>query len=143
MKKRIFYSATLIESDGSDTGVYGDPCEKGQGQTMSNGWWDPSWSRYEVESCQENVRPDEYDPDAEGISAAEWLAQRLGQRLNAIERHSAENWREDGGGAIYACEADTHPYEGKSVSPAAHPEGFTTEEYAEAWRILGEANCLF
>lgn len=138
--KRVFFTADLIESDGSDTSVYGDPCEPGYGQTMTSGWWRPSWSMWEVSDERHDsmayVYEDEREIDPDAPSPARWLAGTLAEHLNGIERHSLDNYT----GTVYSVDPIEHPYEGKAVMPAGHPDGFTDEEIDEAFRILREAS---
>lgn len=133
--RAIYYTGDLIVSDGSDTNCYGEECEPGHGYTLTSGWCDPDWSRWEVVEDRDHVSPDVYEPDEydleDGMTPATWLAKRLTDRLGAVEQ-----W--DGGSTIYEVDAYEHPYQGKSIRLAAHPEGFTSDEIEEAVRLVAE-----
>lgn len=128
-KRRVFYTADVITPDGSDTWVYGDPCEPGTGATLESGWWSPDWSRWEVYEEPEHVAPDVYDPELRDESPAEWLARVVGDRLGAVEDVSSDS-------SWYAADSQENYETGADLRPAAHPEGFTPEELAEAVRLL-------
>jgi hypothetical protein len=123
MMLRIYYTGDLIIPDGSDTGVYGDPCEDGMGATVESGWVDPGWSLGVVRESQEDVRPDVWEPDDGPM--IEWILERLSDRLNGVEVESAGE-----SGTFYACDA-TGPYDaaytGVSMMLAAHVEGASPE----------------
>lgn len=128
----IYYTGDLVESDGSDTNVYGDETEPGHGETLTSGWVDPDWSTWQVQHNREDVRPDEYEPDEhdleDGVTPAKWLATQVTKRLGAIDTPCDTSF--------YAADADTHPHEGKSIRLCAHPEGFTPDEINEAVRLM-------
>jgi hypothetical protein len=58
----LYYSATIITLDRSDTNAYGEPCEPGQGYTERSGFWDPDHGYWRVHDCRDAVRPDTYAP---------------------------------------------------------------------------------
>jgi hypothetical protein len=125
-QRRIYYTADLITPDASDTGVYGDPCDEGCGETYENGWIDPDWSQWTIYEDRDGVRPDVWEED-DG-DAVEWLAGQLSSRLGAIQECSDTT--------AYAADAYVHPYEGKSVRMAAHIEGFTDAEIDSAMALV-------
>jgi hypothetical protein len=58
----LYWSATTITPDGSDTNAYGEACEPGRGYTEQSGWWDPDgdfWRVHERDR-RDDVRPDVY-----------------------------------------------------------------------------------
>lgn len=116
MTLKIYYTGDLIIPDGSDTGVYGDPCEEGCGEDMQTGWVDPDWTLWTVYEERESVRPDEWQPDDGAM--IDWLYGRLSDRLGLIEEDT-------GHGTYYAREdVDDFPT-GKRIHLAAHVEGAT------------------
>lgn len=119
----VYYTADLIIPDGSDTGVYGDPCEEGEGAELRSGWYDPDWCRTEVYDERDGCRPDVWDGE---VDPAVWLAHTLNDRLHG--------WPNDNGdGTWYSGESDTPDYRsGIDVSVAAHAEGFTDAELSQA-----------
>lgn len=133
--KRVFYVADIVRPDGSDSDCYGEPCEPGCGYALESGWYDPSWSRDSVYDARESVRPDVYDADADPSSdddpytPAMWLADTLTERLGWVESVGSTD-------VFYSGHDDTHPYTGVSVRVAACPDGFTSEELADALDIM-------
>lgn len=133
--RAIYYTGDLIESDDTDTNVYGEPTEPGHGEVMTSGWVDPDWSTWTVYEDRDHVRPDVYEPDEydieDGITPAKWLAEQVTKRLGGIDTPDGSDW-------FRAADAHTHGYDGKSITLAAHPEGFTTDEIDEAVRLMTE-----
>lgn len=129
---RIFYTGDVITPDGSDTGIYGDECEPGDGQTLESGWVDPDWSLGEVYADRDDVRPDEWTPD-DG-PAVEWLIERICARLGWIDSpgHSDQ-------GPFYAA-GMTGPsdmlYTGVEMRLVAHVEGATPDMLRAVWAAL-------
>src|SRR6266536_3028508 len=82
----VFYTASIITLDGSDTNAYGEPCEPGTGYTEQWGWWEPDRSYWRVREHRGDVSPDVY-PQAERHSPARWLAEQLTARLGAVESY--------------------------------------------------------
>jgi hypothetical protein len=60
--RELYFSATIITLDGSDTNAYGEPCEPGQGYSEHSGHWDPDRSYWRVHEHRDDVRPDVYPP---------------------------------------------------------------------------------
>ncbi len=97
----IYYTATIVTGDGSDTTAYGEACEPGHGYTDASGWWDPDRSYWTVRGCRDQVSPDVY-PHPARRSPAQWLADRLTARLGSIESF-------DGGRTFYGAREAVHP----------------------------------
>jgi hypothetical protein len=125
---KVYYTGDLVTPDGSDTWVYGDPCEPGAGAALESGWLDPDWTRWEVYQERDHVRPDVMPDDYDG-TPAQWLAETVGDRLGAIDSM-------DGTGTFYAADSDQNYTTGQELSMAAHAEGFTDAEVAAAEGIL-------
>lgn len=152
----LYYSATIITLDGSDTNAYGEPCEPGQGYTERSGFWDPDHGYWRVHDSRDAVRPDTYPPPC-GQSPARWLADRLSDRLGHVNSF-------DHGRTFYAAHeavypgtlADTQGATGallshmrmhlartgavagqRTLTAAGHAYGFTDAELAEAAHVLG------
>ena len=108
---RIYFTGTLITPDGSDSDVYGDGCEPGEGMTMDTGWLSPDWSRFDVYENRDDVSPDVWSADDGPM--IDWIVERV---------HARCGWVEDNhdGRTYYAREADEDIYSGKSMSVAAH-----------------------
>src|SRR5687767_3970221 len=79
----IFYSATIITLDGSDTNAYGEACEPRAGYIEQSGWWDPDRAYWQVREHRDDVTPDVY-PDVHRSSPDQWLADRVTARLGSI-----------------------------------------------------------
>lgn len=126
--RQVFYTGDLRSPDGSDTGVYGDPCEEGHGETMESGWVDPNWSLFAIWEDREDVRPDVMDDDEER-SPAQWLADTITDRLGVVESF-------DGRGTFYAADGIDNYQTGENMTLAAHAEGFTDDELAEAHNLM-------
>lgn len=131
-KRQIFYTADLVLPDGSDTTADGDYCGEGQGYSVESGWWDPDWSYWQVHESRDYARPDEYDAESEGQPVAQWAAECLAKRL--------KGWPEgNGDGTYYSGESYAHPYEGKSICPAAHFSGFKRKELRRIAELIAQA----
>jgi hypothetical protein len=154
----VYFTATIVTLDGSDTTAYGEACEPGRGYTEACGWWDPDRAYWRVREHRDQVTPDVF-PERAGRSPARWLADRLIARLGDVESF-------DGGRTFYgACEAVApgrltgtraqqpgaviggggllgdalaasrlrHASAGlATLTAAAHAHGFTTAQLAEA-----------
>ncbi|SRR6266540_1448813 len=155
--RELYFSATIIILDGSDTNAYGEPCEPGQGYSEQSGHWDPDRSYWRVHERREDVRPDVY-PDQLGQTPAGWLADRLVERLGTIDSY-------DHGHTFYAAFEAVHPGtladaqgpEGellstirmklvrgartgqRTLTAAGHAHGFSDDELIEAAALLGIA----
>jgi len=118
MALEIYYTGDLITPDGSDSSVYGDPCEPGDGATLESGWVSPDWSLGEVHEDRDAVLPDRWRP-VDG-PMVDWIIERLRDRLNGVESTGGR------GGTFYALES-TGPYDaaytGVSLMMAAHVHG--------------------
>lgn len=130
---KVFYTASIVRYDGSDTTSCGEPCEPGHGYTEEDGWLDPDWSSDTVYENQEDVRPDEYDSEQydENDSPAEWLAETLWRRIGACDSDEYS-----GDGRWRQAEAYEHPYGTHSIRITADAYGFTDAELAETNEIL-------
>ncbi len=138
--KGVWFSADLRVPNGSDIGGNGEPCLEGHGEDWSNGWWDPQWSRYEVAEERRSVRPmeytgEDYDMEADWLgedppveSPVSWLVRTLGEWLNG----GPEVEGFDHSTFYSAGEDQAQDDQGRTVQPAAHPYGFTTQELDEA-----------
>lgn len=126
--RQVFYTGDLRTPDGSDTGVYGDPCEEGHGESMESGWVDPDWSLFCIWEDRDDVRPDVRDTD-EDRSPARWLADIITDRLGVVESH-------DSRGTFYAADAQENFSTGEIMHLAAHAEGFTDDELNEAVDLM-------
>lgn len=125
-----FMDEAEVKEYSAHTNVYGEETESGYGEVLTSGWVSPDWTLWDVYESHEDVAPDVMDEDdLEDMTPVDWLAQQITSRLGAVEM-----W--DGGDSFYAADATTHPYEGKSIRLAAHPEGFTKEEMTEAARKM-------
>lgn len=117
---RIFYTADVIQPDGSDTWVYGDPCDEGMGATLVSGWVSAS----EAGNCDPSVYDDRSDDSdwfadvwtAEDGPMVDWAVSTILRRIGIVEESNSAP-------TFYACEATDHPYSGVSASYAAHIHG--------------------
>jgi len=152
----LYYSATIITLDGSDTNAYGEPCEPGQGYTEQSGFWDPDDDYWHVHDSRDTVHPDIYPPRC-GPSPARWLADRLRERLGPVDGF-------DHGRSFYSAHEAVHPgtladahgptgallshirmrlartgavASQRILTAAGHGYGFSDAELAEAARLLG------
>ncbi|MEJ3741785.1 hypothetical protein WEI85_00585 [Actinomycetes bacterium KLBMP 9797] len=107
----LYFSATIITLDGSDTNAYGEPCQAGQGYVEQSGWWSPDRAYWQVHHDRENVAPDVY-PDDEPRGPARWLADQLLARLAAVESY-------DDARTFYGAVEAVHP--GRLTDRVAHP----------------------
>lgn len=130
MTREIFYTATLVRPDGSDS-FDGGPCERGCGATVETGWLDPDWTLWEVHENREDVRPDTWTPD-DGDPVA-WMLERISERLGMVDNVSGTGEHV----SIYAAEEQRDFRTGVSIMPAAHPKGFTEQEIERATAALG------
>lgn len=153
--RELYYSATVITLDGSDTTADGEPCEPGQGYREESGHWDPDRGYWRVHPDRNDVRPDVYPPGC-GQTPAQWLASRLRARLGAAESY-------DHGRTFYAAAEAVYPgrlpdAQGpagqllsdlrmalaragatrrlRTLTAAAHAYGFTEDELAETAAAL-------
>jgi hypothetical protein len=99
--RELYFSATIITLDGSDTNAYGEACEPGQGYREHSGHWDPDRAYWRVHEHRADVRPDVYPPQC-GQTPAQWLAARLRERLGSIDSY-------DHGRTFYAAREAVHP----------------------------------
>lgn len=115
----------------ANTNVYGEPTMEGHGEVMSSGWVDADWTLWEVYEEQEHVSPDVMDQDDEEEvqTPAEWLAETITSRLGGVQEY-------DGGNTFYASDSIKHHYDGKEITLAAHPKGFSDEEMRQAWELI-------
>jgi hypothetical protein len=157
--RELYFSATIITLDASDTNAYGEPCEPGQGYREQSGHWDPDRCYWRVHDGRDDVRPDVY-PDQSEQTSAQWLADRLGERLGNIDSY-------DHGHTFYAAHeavypgalADAQGPEGellstirmtlargaatkwqRTLTAAGHAYGFSDDELIEAAALLGIAD---
>jgi hypothetical protein len=155
----IYYTATIITLDGSDTNAYCEPCEPGQGYSEQSGHWDPDRSYWRVHDSRDDVRPDVY-PNQSEQAPAQWLADQLGERLGNIDSY-------DHGHTFYAAHEAVHPgtladAQGpggellstirmtlarggatkgqRTLTAAGHAYGFSDDELIEAAALLGIAD---
>jgi hypothetical protein len=151
-ERRLYFSATIITMDGSDTNGYGEACEPGHGYTEAVGWWNPDDEPWSVSPRREQAHPDPYPPTAT-TSPVQWLADQLTQRLGPLDQfdggrtfYSADELVRDSdttpprsvwGGAIH--DPRPLPAEAQSLTAAGHAHGFTPDEIAAAASLLGLA----
>lgn len=128
---RIKFTADVITPDGSDTNVYGEPCEPGQGDTLTQGWYDPEWSRTEVFEHPEYVRTYKVKRKHLDTFLDEWL----GARHTDNER----TW--------YAADADEYTvplgrgHEIAYVTIAAHRVKKRLDHVIHTSRLAGTVSC--
>ncbi len=155
----VFYTASVITLDGSDTNAYGEACEPGTGYSEQSGWWEPDRSYWRVREHRADVTPDVY-PEAEWHSPARWLADQLTARLGAIESYDHGRTFYGAHEAVHpgrltdlvAGPTDPHPAAGHTVAAirariakkgqrtltaAGHAHGFTDDQLADAAALLG------
>jgi hypothetical protein len=155
----VFYTASIITLDGSDTNAYGEPCEPGQGYTEQSGWWEPDRCYWQVRTHRTEVVPDSY-PDTEHRSPAQWLADRLTARLGTVGSY-------DHGHTFYGAYEAVYPHRltalaaspttpdpaaarmvaailvriarkgQRTLTAAGHAYGFTDQQLADAAAPLG------
>ncbi|GIH16124.1 hypothetical protein [Rugosimonospora africana] len=85
----VYYTATIITFDGSDTNAYGEGCEAGRGYREESGWWDPTHHYWKVHPQRSAVTP-EVCPD--GADPASWLADRLATRLGSLDGYDGRTF---------------------------------------------------
>lgn len=130
---RIRFTATIVTPDGSDTNVYGDPCEPGYGAIMEDGWWNPDWSPWEVWPEPESSKVifvDGSDVD----DYLQWFAETPMDRAEALRAVVLRAITEELGAldsfdgvTAYAADSLTHYGTGADVLPAAHVEWFASD----------------
>src|SRR6266511_1711623 len=155
----VFYTASIITLDGSDTNADGEACEPGHGSTERCGWWEPDRSYWRVREHRADVTPDVFPP-GEQRSPARWLAAQLTARLGTVESF-------DHGCTFYGANEAVHPGRladlaaggtnpdpatahilaairlriGKkgqrTLTAAGHAHGFTDDQLADAAALLG------
>jgi hypothetical protein len=121
----VYFTATIVTLDGSDTTAYGEACEPGRGYTEACGWWDPDRAYWRVREHRDHVTPDVF-PDGERRSPARWLADRLTARLGDVESF-------DGGRTFYGAREAVAP--GRLTGTRAQPPGAVIG----AGSLLGDA----
>jgi hypothetical protein len=150
-QRRLYFSATIITMDGSDTNAYGEACEPGHGYTETAGWWNPDDEPWSVRRHRDHARPDRF-PHPAATSPARWLADHLTQRLGPVDHfdgertfYSAEELVRDSdtapprsvsGGAIHDPRR-VLPVGAQCLSAAGHAHGFTSDEIVAAVGLLG------
>jgi ribosomal protein S27E len=115
--KRVYFTADITTPESAERGDY-----------ERSGWWQPSWSRWEVFENQQDVEPEIYDPEDEQ-SPAEWLAETVTNTIGTPDGM-------DGSGTFYAADSDQNYSTGEDLRPAAHAYGFTDEEISDAEDII-------
>lgn len=109
---KIWVTGDLITPDGSDTSVYGDPCEPGEGMSMESGWVQTGWSRWDVYESRDDVEPFTWEADDGPV--VEWIIEKIHETCGWVETDGSD------GRTYYGQEADTHAYDGRSMSYAVH-----------------------
>jgi hypothetical protein len=147
----LYFTATIITMDGSETNAYGEVCESGHGYTEAIGWWSPDEEPWSVYQDRDQAHPDMYPSTAE-TPPARWLADQLAERLGPIDHF-------DGGRTFYSADeliraSDTAPPQSvrggaihdprrglpvgaKTLVAAGHAHGFTRDEIVAAAGLLG------
>jgi hypothetical protein len=108
----VFYTADIVTPDGSDTGVYGDPCEPGHGATLESGWVDMDYDQWTVYDDSSDVRPDLVEGETLtelAESTADAILSRIGVP-ESLDNHST----------IYGADADQNHRTGQEAMRAAH-----------------------
>src|SRR4051812_5628798 len=82
--RALYFSATIITLDGTDTTADGERCEPGQGYNEQSGHWSPDQSYWTVQHHRSQVRPDRY-PERGPRTPGQWLADRITARLGTVE----------------------------------------------------------
>jgi ribosomal protein S18 acetylase RimI-like enzyme len=109
--RELYFSATIITLDGTNTNAHGEGCEPGKGYTEQSGWWNPDRSYWRVHAERDDVTADVY-PDGEDRGPARWLADRLVARLGAVDSY-------DDGRTFYGAFEAVHP--GRLTDLVTHP----------------------
>ncbi len=99
MQPRLYYTATIITLNDSDTNSHGEPCEAGHGYREVSGWWNPDRSYWTVHTERDNAIPDVCPPRADPVA---WLVRRLHARLGDLDSF-------DGGHTFYGAREAIHP----------------------------------
>jgi hypothetical protein len=156
---RIFYTATIITLDGSDTAADSAACEPGHGYTERSGWWDPDRAYWRVGDDRGDVSADVF-PDGDGRDPVRWLADQLTARLARVDGYDAGRAFSGAYEAVHPGRLSDHatdptapnPNWGQTVaairmrlacagqrtlSAAGHAHGFTDSQLAGAARLLG------
>ena len=156
--RALYFSATIITLDGSDTNAYGEECEPGQGYRERFGHWSPDRSYWSVYPDRSQVQPDVY-PERGSRTPGQWLADRLGSietidgRTFSSARQAIHTGRLTGrqsqgtglllgsgtllGDAIAASRLRYAPVGLRTLTAAGHAHGFTDREIADATGLLG------
>jgi len=155
----LYWTATIITLDGSDTTAYGEPCEAGKGYVERSGWWSPDRSYWQVHDDRDHAAPDLY-PDGDPRSPGRWLADQLLARLSAVESYDDDRtfygaYEAVHPGRLTDLVADPTPDNPgaanalafirqrigrkgqRSLTAAGHAHGFTTDQILQAARLLG------
>jgi hypothetical protein len=167
--RELYFSATIITFDGTDTTADGETCEPGQGYNKQSGHWSPDRSYWTVYADRSQAQPDTY-PERGPRTPDQWLAARLTTRLGTLEavdghtfagaRQAIHPGRLTGprsqvpglllgsgtlfGDAIAASRLRSAPVGQRTLTAAGHAHGFTDREIADAAELLGlasAANC--
>ena len=116
--RQIYYTASLIIPDGSDTDSYGEPCEEGRGSIEQDGWIDPDWTLWTVYPKPEDVTPDVWEaPDGDPVA---WLDERLRSRLGSVTRGMGETY--------YSKDSYSRQTDAAMCMIAADVQGFSDDE---------------
>jgi hypothetical protein len=102
MYRVLYYTATIIAMDGSDTNAYGEACEPCHGYTEQSGWWNPDQDYWSVHPDRGQAQPDTYFASG-GPPPAHWLASQLSDRLGPINHFDGER-------TFYSARVATWPY---------------------------------
>ena len=149
--RRVWWTGDLITFDGSDTGMYGDPCEPGYGCVLTMGWVDmcdqwtvwperdqvtPSHATWQEMIAEFSV-PVRYHPHEcfdlglmgdlplRTVAAALWLQDTVWDLIGCPKDGDifTSGW--------YAAESvttDAYTSPMRDMRLCAHPEGFTLSE---------------
>jgi hypothetical protein len=161
MHRMLYYTATIITLDGSDTNAYGEACEPGHGYTEQHGWWNPDQDHWSVHPDRGQAQPDIYSPSS-GAAPAHWLASQLSDRLGPIDHFDGERtfysareatWPYDPAGPVTSeavpavltkhvvtdWQPRANPATVKTLTAAGHAHGFTDQEILDAASLLDAA----
>src|SRR6266540_1100081 len=133
----IYYTATIITFDGSDTNAYGEACEPGHGYREDSGWWDPKRSYWTVQADRARVTPD-ICPDRP--DPRQWLAARLPARLTGPRSQqpgAVLGTRTLLGDALAAGRLRPPNVGQRTISATAHADGFSDNDLRTAAARLG------
>ncbi|MDT5025778.1 MAG: hypothetical protein QOE61_2204 [Micromonosporaceae bacterium] len=160
--RALYFSATIITLDGTDTNAYGEACEPGHGYNEQSGHWSPDQSYWTVHLDRSQVQPDIY-LDRGSRTPGQWLADRLTTRLGTLEtvdgntfygareaihpgRLTGPQSQEPGlllgsgtliGDALAAHRLRSATAGLRTLTAAGHAHGFTDGEIAAAANLLG------